>query len=156
MTKFLPQAELCRQPKIKEVKRKNARFIETLFTKDRTPNSAGVTQAGFLQEISLEKFENKKIDFALILGHSFTEDWLLELLDNIPFVWHITCLKNPILVKAHLVMPSLTHLEKRGTFTNKNGLVQDNIPAIPCLGGKSEVDIFRELEKAEAITSVAV
>ena len=144
---FLPQALLYRIPKVTQTKQKEARFIETLFTKDRTPNSMGVSQAGFTQELCLEKIQDKSPSLVLIMGPSFVEDWFLQFLLSSSFVWYISAMKTPITPYANLVMPSLTHLEKKGSFTNKNGIVQTNNPAILAVGGKSELNIFAELAK---------
>jgi NADH-quinone oxidoreductase subunit G len=145
--KFLPQAILGRIPKVKVQKKPNARFIETLFTEDKTPNSNGVTQAGFTYEIS-KKLQDKDFDFVLVMGHTFSAEWFLHLLSTSAFVWHISFLKSVLTTYADLVMPSLTHLEKKGTMVNKNNLSQTNNPVIPVMAGKSEVVIFDELEKA--------
>ena len=157
--KLFPKLILTRIPKIKEKKIPNQRFIETLFTIDRTPNSQGVSQAGFNQEISKEFIKEKNFSLILVMGHSFTEDWFLQFLSKNSFVWHISCLKNPINSYADLIMPSLTHLEKKGTITNKNSLLQTNNPAVPVMAGKSEIEIFCELEnlfQANALDSQKV
>ena len=145
--KFLPQAILARAPKIKNKKNTNLRFIETLYTQDRTPNSTGVSKEGFQVELDKDKWEKKKFDFVIVIGHSFREDWFLKLLDNSSFVWHVSFLQSPIFDYANTVMPSVSHLEKSGHMINKNGMIQRNNPAIPIIAGKTESNIFLNMQK---------
>ena len=41
-----------------------------------------------------------------------------------------------------------THLEKKGTFTNKHGITQENKPVIPPIAGKDECTIWFEIAQA--------
>ena len=59
------------------------------------------------------------IDILIILENGMLQDWFLELLNNVSFVLYLTALKTALIPKAHLVIPTQTHLEKKGTFTNK-------------------------------------
>ena len=145
---FLPQAEFYKPKLIKESNpNKTTKFIETLITSDKAPNSTGLDNVVFTKQKSLEKFKNNntEISFALIIGDFTQFDWIFSLLNNVNFIWHLANMESIFTKKANLVMPNRTHLEKTGHFTNKNGIIQKNTQAIPAIAGKDEETIFTEV-----------
>ena len=123
---------------------------------DRSPNSAGLEKIGIANQKDFQKLQETKpmIDILIILENGMLQDWFLELLNNVSFVLYLTALKTALIPKAHLVIPTQTHLEKKGTFTNKGGITQQNNPAIPQIAGKDECTIWFEL--AQALTNKMV
>ncbi len=151
---FLNNAEIYLPEKPKEKpQKKNQRFIETLFMNDRSPNSAGLEKIKIANQKNLNKLQTdkQKIDCLIILENGMLQDWFLELLNNVSFVLYLTALKTALIPKAHLIIPTQTHLEKKGTFTNKNGITQQNNPAIPQIAGKDECAIWFEI--AQVLTN---
>ena len=148
---FLSNAEIYLPEKPKEKPHtKNQRFIDTLFMNDRSPNSAGLEKIKISNQTGFKKLQTnkQKIDCLIILENGILQDWFLELLNNVSFVLYLTALKTALISKAHLVIPTQTHLEKKGTFTNKNGITQQNNPAIPQIAGKDECTIWFEIAQA--------
>ena len=148
---FLNKAEIYIPEKPKEQpQKKNEKFIKTLFMNDRSPNSAGLEKIAIANQPNFKKLQTskRKIDFLIVLENGMLQEWFLELLNNVQFVLYLSALKTILNTKSHLVLPTQTHLEKKGTFTNKHGITQENKPVIPPIAGKDECTIWFEIAQA--------
>lgn len=147
-TRFLPQAEIYAPEIPKQNSTKTStRFIDTLIMEDKAPNSSGLNKifADLFQSLDKLKQNQKKIKFLFIVGSGYNYDWFFNLVDSISFIVNLTSLKSALIPRATLIIPTSTHLEKKGTFTNKNKITQQNNPAIPAIAGKDEATILFEI-----------
>ncbi|MBF0278670.1 MAG: molybdopterin-dependent oxidoreductase [SAR324 cluster bacterium] len=102
--------------------------IDSLITTDKSPNRAGAIALGLLgdeDDAKLKEALSETVKIAFILGNPFNEDnEILELLAKAELIVYIGTENNHWTEKADVLLPGQTHVEKEGTFTNKNSRVQ--------------------------------
>jgi len=130
-------------------------FPGFLISGDKNPNRRGVQDILGIEDIEAHLAEQKPARTVLVIGQIpdfHPGDHLFNLLDGASeiialdfyrshFVEHENCV---------LVLPGLTHFEKSGSFTNRQGLRQSFEPALERSvnpDGRSEAEILAELRR---------
>lgn len=109
-------------------------FIDSLITTDKSPNQAGATALnlqGDEDDTRLKKALADKKKLVFVLGNPFEGDTsLVDTVAKVDLIVAIGTKSNQWIEKADLILPGQTHVEKGGTFVNKNQRVQQIQPAI--------------------------
>ena len=149
-TQLLGNAEFYAPEKPIE-KTPSKRFIETLITNDKSPNSYGLEKNGFDVQNGFSRLKKHTYDensIFIIVGIPTEEEWFLKLIENAAGIIHLTVFPSVITQKSTVTFPICSPLEKNGHYTNKTGLVQKNRAAISQISPSTdEVALWYEIAK---------
>jgi NADH-quinone oxidoreductase subunit G len=125
---------------------KEVEQIDFLMTTDPHPNTRGAVDSGFVstQKINgiISEFNKGSIGVLFIIKESIPKD--LDLSKGLVVVLETNA--NESTQKAHISVPIKAFAEQVGSFTNKNGIVQDFEMAMnPVLGLPSSGEFFRRI-----------
>ncbi len=108
--------------------------IDSLITTDKSPNQAGAIALGLRGDETdndLKAVLQKGAKIIFILGKPFEkQDKIAEMVTKADLVIYIGTTMNHWAEKADVVLPGQTHVEKSGSFINKNNIVQRINPAL--------------------------
>ncbi len=106
---------------------------QLLRRKDQTPNTRGLEELGFTALDGGETGYELAIYFKS--GRAAARSKKLAAIEVAWGVWF-----SPEITDFTAVIPGLSHLEKRGSFTNCDGITQSFVPAVTPLGMASSVE----------------
>lgn len=97
-----------------------------LIRADKNPNRRGAQEIGFPAEVAklLEKASSGEIKVLYVFQHHLDDPQAVKLLQQIGYLIYQGTNWNSTAQAAHLVLPSATHAEQDGTFTNFEGRIQ--------------------------------
>ncbi len=108
--------------------------IDSLITTDKTPNRAGAIALGLIgdeQDAKLKEALARTVKIAIVLGNPFEDQPdISDLVAKAELIIYIGTQTNQWTEKADVLLPGRTHVEKEGTFTNKNNRIQQSNTSI--------------------------
>lgn len=135
------------------------KFIYSLITTDKSPNTTGAAKAGLLgdDDGSAAKAALQGAKVVLVLGNPYDgEEAIRNAAKKAELVVVLASHKNPWCETADVILPGFTYAEKFGTFVNKAGRVQRINPSVkPPPMAKDQVSalsgILAALDKGEMV-----
>ena len=119
-----------------------------LIQGDKNPNSRGAEEIGLKSNVRtiLERAASGEIKILYIFQHNFESPEAQELLRQAEYVIFQGTNWNQTVEFSNLVLPSATHAEKDGTFTNFEGRLQRFRQAfLPLSESKADIEILTAL-----------